>query len=600
MKTALKLAILLEFAVITAYLTDIILSPKEGRASHAASTIEYKNRFSVLSYFSKKLPSYGGYAKNELSSYWIKVSNVIDHTRTSGAVLTVEPSVIENGGQVLVSWKNVPKPDKQRPCYEWIALYCPTDAPSHQYLDYWFVNESHTYTQGYGSTKSTLYNLRVDCEFRYFATSEYTELIAVSNRVQFASGKEAPLHGHLALTGDSSSMRVHWTTGTLTKPVVRYGIHPGNLEYTAIGTSKTYNHSDMCGPPANMSTYFIHPGYLHTVLLTALQPNTKYYYQYGSGNTFSKVKSFMTAVKRGDSTPYSFIIYGDMGLTLGTAKLVKEEVDKGAAFVFHAGDLSYALGFAINWEIWMTLIEPYASLAPYMINIGNHEQDHLVGGAKDPSHAPGEGFHPSWGNFGHDSGGECGVPVSYRFKMPDNGNGVWWYSYEYGMAHFTVFSTEHNFTLGSPQYQWLLNDLKSVDRTVTPWLILIGHRPMYSSEKYPSDYRVTLGMQEALEDMTFDYQVDVALWGHYHAYERTCTVYKQKCNPQGTTHIVIGTAGYRADSNGTYDKPWSVYFEPSHGYGRMTVVNSSVLLWEFVRNRDSVVADSVWIKRRHP
>ena len=66
---------------------------------------------------------------------------------------------------------------------------------------------------------------------------------------------------------------------------------------------------------------------------------------------------------------------------------------------------------------------------PYMAGIGNHEQDHLSGGSKDPSGAPGEGWHPWWGNFGDDSGGECGVPMYYRFHMPDNGNAVWWYVY---------------------------------------------------------------------------------------------------------------------------------------------------------------------------
>lgn len=62
-----------------------------------------------------------------------------------------------------------------------------------------------------------------------------------------------------------------------------------------------------------------------------------------------------------------------------------------------------------------------------MVGIGNHEQDHLSGGSKDPSGAPGEGWHPWWGNFGDDSGGECGVPMYYRFHMPDNGNALWWY-----------------------------------------------------------------------------------------------------------------------------------------------------------------------------
>ena len=87
-----------------------------------------------------------------------------------------------------------------------------------------------------------------------------------------------------------------------------------------------------------------------------------------------------------------------------------------------------------------------------------------------------------------DSGAECGVPVYYQFHMPDqNGNQPWWYSYAYGLAHFTVLSTENNFTHGSRQYTWVVNDLRSVDHSRTPWLIVNLHRSMYSSEKYSSD-----------------------------------------------------------------------------------------------------------------
>ena len=63
-----------------------------------------------------------------------------------------------------------------------------------------------------------------------------------------------------------------------------------------------------------------------------------------------------------------------------------------------------------------------------MIGIGNHEYDHTAGGEHDPSHAEGPGgFRPSWFNGGDDSGGECGVPMYYRFKMPATGHSIWWY-----------------------------------------------------------------------------------------------------------------------------------------------------------------------------
>jgi hypothetical protein len=61
-----------------------------------------------------------------------------------------------------------------------------------------------------------------------------------------------------------------------------------------------------------------------------------------------------------------------------------------------------------------------------MVGIGNHEQDHIDDSAKDPSGVKGDGWHPWWGIMYQDSHGECGVPMFYRFHMPDNGNYVWW------------------------------------------------------------------------------------------------------------------------------------------------------------------------------
>jgi len=81
----------------------------------------------------------------------------------------------------------------------------------------------------------------------------------------------------------------------------------------------------------------------------------------------------------------------------------------------------------IRWEQYQALIEPIASRTPYMVSIGNHEYCYLTGGENDPSGAPGNGFHPIWGNYGNDSGGECGVPMFYRYHMPDNGNSLFWY-----------------------------------------------------------------------------------------------------------------------------------------------------------------------------
>ena len=46
-----------------------------------------------------------------------------------------------------------------------------------------------------------------------------------------------------------------------------------------------------------------------------------------------------------------------------------------------------------------------------------------------------------------------------------------------------MMSSEHDIRPGSRQYTWLENDLKKVDRNKTPWIVLGGHRPMYTSQK---------------------------------------------------------------------------------------------------------------------
>ena len=118
---------------------------------------------------------------------------------------------------------------------------------------------------------------------------------------------------------------------------------------------------------------------------------------------------------------------------------------------------------------------------------------------------------------------------------------------------------------------------------------------MYSSEKYPADYELILGMQRAMEDMFYEHQVDLAVLGHYHVYERTCSVYKNKCDSKGTVHIVVGSAGFPLDNVGTYGFPWSLHFEPQFGYLRVSVANQSALHLEYIRNVDRVVADQVWL-----
>ena len=72
--------------------------------------------------------------------------------------------------------------------------------------------------------------------------------------------------------------------------MIEFGLSPKDLSGYATGNSTTYFASDMCNPPANTTGYWP-VGMIHDVLLAGLQPNTKYYYRYGSRMGLRKVST---------------------------------------------------------------------------------------------------------------------------------------------------------------------------------------------------------------------------------------------------------------------------------------------------------------------
>merc|ERR1711871_834807 len=139
------------------------------------------------------------------------------------------------------------------------------------------------------------------------------------------------------------------------------------------------------------------------------------------------------------------------------------------SMVLHNGDLSYAMGYAHLWDLFFDLIEPLSSKIAWMVSVGNHERD-----------------SPKSGNvYGStDSSGECGIPTLKRFRMPWYSgshsmppNDQPWYSFTFGPVHFIMLSSEHH--LLGEQKSWLENDLRNIDRTDTPWVVVSSHRPFY-------------------------------------------------------------------------------------------------------------------------
>jgi hypothetical protein len=264
------------------------------------------------------------------------------------------------------------------------------------------------------------------------------------------------------------------------------------------------------------------------------------------------------------------------------------------------------------------MVSKVASGAVYMTIVGNHEIDWKGTNTLQAS----------------DSGGECGVQTLRFFPEPAPATleKPWW-SYDIGLVHFVGISSEHNFSIGSDQYLWLEHDLRTIDRSLTPWVVLGAHRAMYLNSNYGGGITSDIGMMDAmianLEPLLWTYRVNLGFYGHNHVYQRHSAVLNKTLvqasvprdititdpstnadrtvtvnwheDPQATVHMVIGTAG--ASFTVTYVTPYPSWNEEvfyKFGYAVLKAVNSSYLSWEWIDNTNDQVFDRMVITQGDP
>ncbi|ONK71228.1 uncharacterized protein A4U43_C04F6200 [Asparagus officinalis] len=456
-----------------------------------------------------------------------------------------------------------------------------------------------------GSVTFHIVNFRTDVEFVLFTGGFSTPCILKrSDPISFAN-PSMPLYGHMSsIDSTATSMRLTWVSGDESPQQVQYG----NQKF-ATSNVTTFTQDDMCsGDLASPAKDFgwHNPGYIHSAIMSGLQPSQSYTYRYGSDSVgWSDQVEFRTPPASG-SDELHFLTYGDMGKapldasaehyiqpgSLSVIRAMTEDISSGKYdSIFHIGDISYATGFLVEWDYFLSLITPLASHVSYMTAIGNHERDYEGSGSV---------------YITPDSGGECGVAYETYFPMPTSAKDKPWYSIEQASVHFTVISTEHEWTNNSEQYEWIKKDLASVDRGRTPWVIFMGHRPMYSSVSSipPStDSRFV----KSIEPLLMEYKVDLVLFGHVHNYERTCAIYQKECkampkkgkdgidtydnnNYTGPVHAIIGMAGFSLDEFPDDAENWSMVRISEFGYVRVHATRQDILA-EFVNSNTTEVQD---------
>lgn len=563
-------------------------------------------------------------------------------TSSHVSISVTSNSIPKSGDRITVRWSGIDSPSH----LDWLGIYTPANSAHRHFIGYIFLSSSPGWQSGSGSITIPLVNMRSDYQFRIFHWTESEidpkkqdhdhnplprtkHLLAQSDLVSFEPGR-GPEQVHLALTGRDGEMRVMFVTHDGKKSVVKYGSTRTELDKVVDTKVSRYEREDMCAAPANDSVGWRDPGFIHDGVMIDLDNGKRYYYQVGSDSGgWSTTFSFVSPIK--DSSETIAFLFGDMGTatpystyvrtqeeSISTLKWISRDIEaigNKPTLISHIGDISYARGYSWLWDNFFYQIEPVASRVPYMVCIGNHEYDW-----------PSQPWKPDWSNgvYGTDGGGECGVPYSLRLHMPGNSSEPTgtrapatrnlYFSFDMGVVHFVYLSTETNFLSGSKQYDFLKNDLESVNRTKTPYVVVQGHRPMYTTSYETRDIPFRERLQEHLEPLLVKNNVTLALWGHVHRYERFCPLNNYTCGSLGLegeqwkaypVHVVIGMAGqdwqpiWQPRANHLTDPIFpqpvrSLYRGGEFGYVRLNA-NREKLTLSYVGNHDGEVHDVVEI-----
>ncbi|KAJ6324814.1 hypothetical protein OIU76_011998 [Salix suchowensis] len=528
--------------------------------------------------------------------------SLVTQTSLSEVTISVTPTTLQKSGDIVtISWSNVDSPSK----LDWLGLYSPPDSPHDHFIGYKFLSSSPSWKSGSGSISLPITNLRSNYSFRIFHWTESeinpklhdhdhnplpgtAHLLAESGVVVFEPG-HGPEQIHLAYTDVEDEMRVMFVVGDGEERSVKWGERDGEWSRVNVARVVRYEREDMCDAPANGSIGWRDPGWIHDGVMKDLKKGVRYYYQVGSDSKgWSTTQSFVS--RNGDSDETIAFLFGDMGTSTPYATFIRtqdesiatmkwilrdiEAIGDKHAFISHIGDISYARG-------------PGNQIGPMQFT------ELMV--------AVNAGFLTA---LNLTCQGTLQNQLGPELLQPRN----LYYSFDTGAVHFVYISTETNFVSGSSQYNFIKQDLESVNRSKTPFVVVQGHRPMYTSSNENRDAPMRNKMLEHLEPLFTKNNVTLALWGHVHRYERFCPVNNFIC---GSTwkgfpvHAVIGMAGQdwqpiwepRADhpNDPIFPQPaMSMYRGGEFGYTKLVATKEKLTL-TYVGNHDGQIHDMVEI-----
>lgn len=238
--------------------------------------------------------------------------------------------------------------------------------------------------------------------------------------------------------------------------------------------------------------------YVHRIILKGLKPNSIYHYRARQNALVcSNDYYFQSAVNPG--TSFKFAALADFRNGTRIHEEIAERIKAAhPAFSIYGGDVCGNNTYdSFKKEFFQPNELALSSITPFFNVPGNHE-------------------------------GWTANTKAFTQAPQSKGPGQGYYSFDYGDVHFVGINNEVSCSEGSPQWNFVKNDLASTKRR---WKIVFFHRPAYCAGGHGEDR----AMKEMTTKLFEPNKVNVVIAGHSHFYQHSLV--------NGIHHFVLGAAG---------------------------------------------------------
>ncbi len=367
----------------------------------------------------------------------------------------------------------------------------------------------------------------------------------------------------------TTSIKVMWRSNVAATSKVMYGTNPGNLTMTVTDNNSVTK---------------------HMVLITGLNPDTRYYYAIYNGNDFGAGADnehyFRTFPVANDPGHIRLWAIGDFGKGNSKQQKVRDaylNFDSVETDLWvWLGDNVYDDGLEQEYidkvfdSVW-----GYKNVMrhlPFQATPGNHDYTNIS--PPQSSQPPLQHSGPYYDFVETYRNAEAGgIATGHEL----------FYSFDYRNAHFvslnselgSLFNASHDWIganlissfTSSPQTQWLNQDLQANNKL---WTIVYFHQPPYTDGSHQSSNpieRYMKAMRENYCEIIEQYGADLVICGHSHVYERSYLVHGSYGDDAAITafNYVQNTSGYDS-ANQAYTKYTN---GPNPNLGTVYVVNGN-------------------------